>query len=169
MCVLVVGVLVGMAVGTGLVVALGNEELAGLGLPDPGPFTRAVLPAVRVLGECAAVVAVGSLLLAAFLVPPQQSGYLDTGGYSAMRTARIAALIWALTAALMVPLLAADTLGRPVSDVLDLRLLASMASVLSQVGAWALTAGLALVLAGFCWVALTWSSAVWASCCRSSR
>jgi putative copper export protein len=45
--------------------------------------------------------------------------------------------------------------------VLDLRLLASMASGLSQVGAWALSAGLAAVLAGFCWAALTWSAAVW--------
>lgn len=61
----------------------------------------------------------------------------------------------------MVPLLAADVLGRPVTDVLDLRLLASVASVLPQVGVWALTVGLALVLAGFCWTALIWSAAVW--------
>ncbi len=154
-----VGVLLGMVMGTGLIVVLGDDGLAGLG--DPGLLTRVALPAVRVLCECAAVAAVGSLLLAAFLVPPQLSGYLDTGGYAAMRTARIAALIWALTAALTVPLQAADALGRPVTDVLDLRLLASMATVLSQVGAWALTAGLALVLAGFCWAALTWSAAVW--------
>jgi putative copper resistance protein D len=106
--------------------------------------------------------------LAAFLVPPQPSGFLGTGSYAAIRTARSAALIWALTAALMVPLLAADALGRPVTHVLDLRLLASMASVLSQVGAWALSAGLALVLAGFCWAVLTWSAAVGLSCCRLS-
>jgi hypothetical protein len=130
----VVGILLGMGVATGLIVALGNDGLAGLGSPDPGLITRAVLPAVRVLCEGAAVVAVGSLLLAAFLLPPQPSGFLDTGGYAAIRIARIAALIWALTAALMVPLLAADALGRPVTDVLDLRLLASMASGLSQVG-----------------------------------
>ncbi|MGH3720739.1 MAG: cytochrome c oxidase assembly protein [Pseudonocardiaceae bacterium] len=153
-----VGVLLGMAVGTGLLVFLGG---AGLGLPDPGLFTRAALPAVRVLTECAAVVAVGSLLLAAFLVPPQASGYLDTGGYAAVRSARIAALTWALTSALMVPLLAADALGRPVTAVLDPRLLASMASAMSQIGAWALTAGIALVLTGFCCTALTWNAAVW--------
>lgn len=102
----VVGILLGMGVATGLVVALGNDGLAGGESPDPGLFTRAALPAVRVLCEGAAVVAVGSLLLAAFLVPPQPSGFLDTGGYAAIRTARIAALIWALTAALLVPLLA---------------------------------------------------------------
>ncbi len=156
-----IGVLLGIVVSAGLIVVSGEDGLTGLGLPDPGLFTRAALPAVRVLCECAALVTVGSLLLAAFLVPPQASGYLDTGGYAAVRTARIAALVWLLSAMGMVPLLAADVLGRPVTEVLDLRLLASMASVLSQIGAWALTAGIALVLAGFCWITLTWGAAVW--------
>ena len=156
-----VGVLLATAVGAGLVLVLGGDGLTGLGLPDPGLLTRAGLPVVRVLAECAAVVTVGSLLLAAFLVPPQASGYLDTGGYAAVRTARIAACVWALTSALMVPLLAADVLGRPVTDVLNLRLLASLMSELSQLGAWALTAGVALALAVFCWVALTWGAVVW--------
>ena len=154
------GALLAMAVGAGLVVALGGDSLAALGLPDPGLLTRAGLPAVRVLSECAAVVTVGSLLLASFLVPPQTSGYLDTGGYGALRTARVAALIWTLTAALMVPLTAADAVGRPVTELLDPRLLASLAE-LSQTGAWALTAGIALVLAGFCSAVLSWGSTVW--------
>ncbi|MGH3752227.1 MAG: cytochrome c oxidase assembly protein [Pseudonocardiaceae bacterium] len=155
-----VGVLLAMAVGAGLAVALGDDGLI-VGLPDPGLLTRVGLPVMRVLSECAAVVTVGSLLLAAFLVPPQASGYLDTGGHAALRTARIAALIWALSAALMVPLSAADAVGRPVTDVLDPGLLASLVSQLSKPGAWALTAWLVLVLAGFCWNALTWGAAVW--------
>ncbi len=154
------GVLLSMAVGAGLVVALGGDGLAALGLPDPGLLTRAGLPAVRVLSECAAVVTVGSLLLAAFLVPPQASGYLDTGGYAALRTARVAALVWALTAALMVPLTAAVAIGRPVTDLLDPRLLTAL-SELPQTGAWALTAGIALVLAGCCSAVLSWGSTVW--------
>ncbi|MGH3941269.1 MAG: copper resistance protein CopD, partial [Pseudonocardiaceae bacterium] len=156
-----VGVLLGMGISAGLIVLLSDDGLTALELPDPGLFTRAALPAVRVLCEGAAVITVGSLLLAAFLVPPQSSGYLDTGGYAAVRTARIAALVWALSAAAMVPLVSADALGRPVTDVLDLPLLASLASALSQVGAWALTAGIAWVLAGFCWAALSWGASVW--------
>jgi putative copper resistance protein D len=159
--VVALGVLLAVAVGAGLVVALGADGLSALGLPDPGLLTNAGLPAVRVLSECAAVVTVGSLLLAAFLVPPQASGYLDVGGYAAVRTARVAALVWALTAALMVPLIAADAVGRPVSEVLHPRLLALLAGEVAQTGAWALTAGIALVLAGFCWAVLSWGPVVW--------
>ncbi len=157
----VVGTLLATVVGAGLVVVLGGDGLTGLGLPDPGLLTRAGLPVMRALSECAAVVTIGSLLLAAFLVPPQSSGYLGTGGYAAVRVARIAALVWTLTSALMVPLLAADAVGRPVTEVLDPRLLSSLVSELSQPGAWALTAGITLVLAGFCWIALTWGAVVW--------
>lgn len=156
-----VGSLLAVAVAAGLVLGIGSDQLAALGLPDPGVLTRAALPAVRVLSECAAVVAVGSLLLAAFLVPPQDSGYLSADGYAAVRTARVAALVWALSAAMMVPLIAADGVGRPVVDVLHPQLLASLVSELSQTGAWALTAGIALLLAAFCWIALSWGSAVW--------
>ena len=50
---------------------------------------------MRALGEIAAVIAIGSLLLAAFLVPPQKSGVLDVDGYRASRTASAAAIVWA--------------------------------------------------------------------------
>jgi len=101
----VVGVALAAAVGTGLTVLLAGDALAALGLPDPGLATRAALPAARVIAECSAVIAVGSLLLAAFLVPPQASGYLDVSGYAALRAARVAAAVWMLAAAAMVPVI----------------------------------------------------------------
>lgn len=156
----ITGVLLGMVVATGLVIAAAGDALTGLGLPDPGLATRAALPAVRVLSEAAAVITVGSLMLAAFLVPPQPNGYLDAGGYAAVRTAWIAAVIWALTAVSMVVLLAADALGRPVTRMLDPPLLASMVFALSPVGAWALTASIALLLSAICWAALRWGTAL---------
>ena len=57
------------------------DALTATGLPDPGPVTAYGLPFVRAAGEIAAVVAVGSFLCAAFLVPPQTSGVLDAAGY----------------------------------------------------------------------------------------
>lgn len=83
--------LVGVAVLAGCTAAgIGALSLADAlldtGLPDPGPATTLGLPFVRAAGEIAAVLAVGSFLFAAFLVPPQQSGVLDAGGYRALRT-----------------------------------------------------------------------------------
>src|SRR5580693_3327019 len=69
--------------------------LTATGLPDPGPVTTLGLPFVRAAGEVAAVVAVGAFLLAAFLVPPQNSGVLDVDGYRAVRIGTVAAGAWA--------------------------------------------------------------------------
>src|ERR1700745_4479752 len=68
--------------------------LTATGLPDPGPVTTLGLPFVRAAGEVAAVVAVGSFLLAAFLVPPQHNGVLDAAGYRALRTGNFASGAW---------------------------------------------------------------------------
>ena len=70
------------------------DALTATGLPDPGPVTTYGLPFFRAAGEIAAVVAVGSFLFAAFLVPPQANGVLDAGGYraSAARHRRLGGL-----------------------------------------------------------------------------
>jgi len=154
------GVALAAAVGAGLTLALGADALTALGLPDPGLLTRTALPAVGTIAECAAVVAVGSLLLGAFLVPPQASGYLDVSGYAGLRTAQAAAVTWTLAAAAMVPLSVADAVGRPVAEVLSPPLLADLVPRVTQAGAWALTAGIAMLVAAGCWAALSWGSTV---------
>ena len=72
------------------------DALTATGLPDPGPATTLGLPFVRAAGEIAAVLAVGSFLFAAFLVPPQSSGVLDVGGYRALRLGTVASGVWAV-------------------------------------------------------------------------
>ncbi|MBV6760592.1 cytochrome c oxidase assembly protein [Rhodococcus opacus] len=94
-----------------------SEVLRLLGLPDPGPLTTYGVPAVMAFGETAAVVMVGSLLLAAVLVPPQPSGVLDVDGYLAVRTASVAAVLWAVCAALLVPLTLSDSSGQSLGTV----------------------------------------------------
>src|SRR5699024_771405 len=71
---------------------------------------------LRAGGELSAVIAIGSLLLAAFLVPPQHSGILDVDGYRAVRTASVAAIVWAAVGLLMVPLQLSEVSGRPLSE-----------------------------------------------------
>ena len=92
--------------------------LARLGIPDPGLLVTYGLPAVRASAEGAAAVAAGSLLLAAFLVPPQPNGVLDVGGYRAVRTAGFAAAGWAACALMLIPLTLSDVSGRPLAEAL---------------------------------------------------
>src|SRR5260370_42536245 len=92
--------LIGVAVLAGCTAAgIGALSLAGAltatGLPDPGPATTLGLPFVRAAGEIAAVLAGGSLLCAAFLVPPQSTRGLDDGGYRALPLGTVASGGWA--------------------------------------------------------------------------
>ncbi|MFI0463977.1 cytochrome c oxidase assembly protein [Saccharopolyspora sp. 5N102] len=133
-----------------------GASYALLGLPDPGPITKYGLPVVRVLAESGAVVCIGSLLLAAFGIPAKRSGALAADGYAAVRTAGWAAAVWCLGAALMVPFIAADATGRPVSDVLSAEVLFGLVDALEEAKAWALTALFAFVVALACRVVLSW-------------
>ena len=118
------GILVAAAGLAGLVAASlaalsATQALTLLGLPDPGALTTYGLPFVTAVGEVAAVLAIGFLLLAAFLVPPQRTGVLDVDGYRAVRTASTAAAVWCVCAVLMIPLSLSDTSGQPLADALD--------------------------------------------------
>src|SRR6201991_1786668 len=117
-------VLVGIALLAGVTAAaLGALTLASAltatGLPDPGPITTYGLPFVRAAGEIAAVVAVGSVMFAAFMVPPQQTGVLDADGYRALRIGTTASGLWTVCAALLVPLTVSDVTGQPLMSRLS--------------------------------------------------
>jgi len=151
-----VGAALAVLVAAALTLLVGGPVDAVPGLSNPGRFTIVALPTVRALAEISMAVAVGALLLAAFLVPPQRSGFLDVAGYRAMRFAAVAAFAWALAAALMVPLTVADTLGRPLGDVLDVGLLAQTVPRLSTATAWLATALIALLVLAACRTVLGW-------------
>jgi cytochrome c oxidase assembly factor CtaG/putative copper export protein len=131
--------------------------LTATGLPDPGPVTTIGLPFVRAAGEVAAVVAVGSFLFAAFLVPPQDNGVLDVDGYRALRVGTVAAGAWAVCAALLVPLTISDVSGQPITAHLNPASLWSLASLINISTAWRWTALLAAVLTVASLPVLRWS------------
>ena len=133
------------------------DALTATGLPDPGPVTTLGLPFVRAAGETAAVLAVGSFLLAAFLVPPQDSGVLDVAGYRALRLGTAASGAWAVCAALLVPLTISDVSGHPVSELLDPVTTWSLASLIDTASAWRWTALLAAVVTLASLPVLRWS------------
>jgi putative copper resistance protein D len=122
------------------------DALIATGLPNPGPVTNYGLPFVRAAGEIAGVVAVGSFMFAAFLVPPQQSGVLDADGYRALRLGTVASGIWTVCAALLVPLTVSDVTGQPLTSRLSPSDIWSVASLVETAGAWRWTAFLAAIV-----------------------
>ncbi|OBB78879.1 copper resistance protein CopD [Mycobacterium colombiense] len=154
-------VLVGVAVLAGCTAAgIGTLSLASAltvtGLPDPGQVTTLGLPYVRAAGEIAAVLAVGSFLFAAFLVPPQRSGVLDADGYRALRLGTVASGVWAVCAALLVPLTISDVSGHPVTDIPPMRMW-SLAGLITNASAWRWTAIMAAVITLASLSVLRWS------------
>jgi putative copper resistance protein D len=155
-------VLIGVAVLAGCTAAaIGALSLAdaltATGLPDPGPATTLGLPFVRAAGEIAAVLAVGSFLFAAFLVPPQRSGVLDVGGYRALRLGTVASGVWAVCAALLVPLTISDVSGQRLVDHLNPVQLWSVAGVVNTASAWRWTAALAAIVTLASLTVLRWT------------
>ena len=155
-------VLTAVAVVAGLVAAgIGALSLAdaltATGLPDPGPATTAGLPFVRAVGEIAGVIAIGGFLFAAFFVPPQPSGVLDADGYRALRMATAASGVWAVCAALLVPLTISDVSGHPLREHLNPIELWRVAGQVDTADAWRWTAGLALFVTAASVAVLRWS------------
>jgi cytochrome c oxidase assembly factor CtaG/putative copper export protein len=127
------------------------------GLPNPGPVTTIGLPFVQAAGEIAAVIAVGSFLTAAFLVPPQENGLLDVDGSRALRVGTVAAGAWAVCAALLVPLTISDVSGQSITAHLNPASLWSLASIINISAAWRWTALLAAALTVASLPVLRWS------------
>jgi cytochrome c oxidase assembly factor CtaG/putative copper export protein len=150
-----IGSLLAVFVGLGLATLIGGLP-SHIVLPDSTDFAARGLVVARTLAELAAAVTVGSLLFAAFLVPPQRSKILAADGYAALRMAAWAALVWCVGALLSVVFTVADTYAFPVVDVLNPRALFSLGTFLEQSTAWLLAAGVALVVAIGCRLALSW-------------
>jgi putative copper resistance protein D len=158
--VVVLGSVLAVLTAAGLTYFSGSRSLEALGLPDPGAMTTYGLPVVRTLTEIAAVFTVGGSLLAAFLAPPGDLGYLDVVGYRALRVTSYFAGTWAIGALMLVPLTVADSLGRPVTETLGFTQLLALVPQLDTAAAWALTAVIALGLFGACRVVLSWGGSV---------
>jgi cytochrome c oxidase assembly factor CtaG/putative copper export protein len=134
-----------------------TDALTATGLPNPGPVTTYGLPFVRAAGEIAAVLAVGSFMFAAFLVPPQTTGVLDAAGYRALRLGTVASGVWTVCAALLVPLTVSDVTGQPVVSRLSPSAIWSVASLVDTASAWRWTAFLAAAVTLASLPVLRWS------------
>ena len=156
----IVGAGIAVVVAAGLTAVSGARPLVALGLPDPGALTTYGLPVVRTLSEIAAVLTVGSLLLATFLTSPEPDGFLGLTGYRALRAASYTSAAWTVGALLLVPLTVSDTVGRPLTGVLGFGQLVVVVPRLAVASAWLLTAVFAVVVCAGCRIVLSWGSSV---------
>lgn len=140
-----------LAVGLALVVlavVVGSDAAPAAvpGLPDPGALTHWGLPLSRVVGELAAVGAVGWLLAAAVLLPAK-NGRLGGGARRCGRQAAAAAAVWAVATVAELVFTASDITARPAADILDAEALRSFVGATSQGKALVVVALGALVVA----------------------
>jgi putative copper export protein len=119
------------------------------GLPDAGPVTEWGLPTARLLSDVAAMLVLGALLAAAWLLPAERS-WLPPVGVRFARLAGIAAATWALAVVATVVLSLSDAVGLPVSQ-LDFASIRSYATTFSQGRALVFVAVIAAVIAVLAW------------------
>ncbi len=95
------------------------DAMAG-GLTDAGPVVRWALPLVRVVHDVAASLTIGSLLLAATMIPgrtrAESAAPDEPRRAAAFRVATAAAFVWAVAGAVGVVFTFADAAGMPLSD-----------------------------------------------------
>ncbi|MCE5287674.1 MAG: bifunctional copper resistance protein CopD/cytochrome c oxidase assembly protein [Nocardiaceae bacterium] len=127
-----------------------------LGIPDPGAVTTYGLPALTAIANGSGMVAVGALLLSAFLVPPQKDGILDVDGYRGLRTASIAATVWAVASYALVPLTLSNVSGHPVGEIVSAPNFVTLAVEVSASDAWLKTGVIALIIAGISRMVVRW-------------
>ena len=148
---------VGAAVAIAVTAISASTVLDLVGVGDPGILTRYGLPAVQPIGEIGAVVAVGGTLFAAFFVPPQSNGILDVGGYRALRSAAVGAMVWMVCALLMVPLTVSDPTGFAISEVVSVDRLITAVGQVADARSWLWTALFALMCAVVARITLRWT------------
>lgn len=134
------------------------------GVPDPGWLTTYGLPTVTAIGEVAAAIAIGSVVFAAFLVPPQEDGFLDVGGFRGIRIAATAALVWAVCAALLIPLSISNVSGQPLSDSIKPTNLINAYSQVADARTWMWTAIFAVAAAACARIVMRWGWTLLALC-----
>lgn len=141
----------------GMTIALGfvSENLAALGLPDPGLTTTAGLPFFRAAGWIFASLAVGSYLFSAFLISPKLPGKdntklrgapLSVDGHLASRTGSVAAICFGLIGILMIPLVLSDVSGQPFSVAVQPQAWGAALEQVATAVAWAWVAAISLVV-----------------------
>ncbi|MGH3846242.1 MAG: cytochrome c oxidase assembly protein, partial [Pseudonocardiaceae bacterium] len=148
-----------VAVVVVLAVQLGGAP-AGLGIGDPGLLVRVGTPLLRLVVDAAAAVCVGALVFAVFLDPAPGLATVSPAGYAAQCWGGVAAAVWSAASVGLAVFSTAEGTGQPVATVLSSPGVWSVMGALEEPAGQLVAAGLALVAALGCRIALSWRAAV---------
>ena len=110
-------IVAGLALAAFLVLGGGSYERAPIGIADPGAFVGWALPFTKLLNDLAAVLVIGFLVAAAFLLPSPQA---EVKGLSveAVRLASRWATVWAVMSVVYFFLkVSGDIFGKPLTQL----------------------------------------------------
>ena len=130
----------------------GGAERAAAGFEDGGATVAWGLPIARLIGEGAAVLALGALIAALVFSPRGPGGSLSGPSRRFARATAYLGLVWTFFAAAQILLTAADLMGRPVSAV-SATALSNTALTVAQGRAQLIAAVAGLIIFGCAWLA----------------
>ena len=152
---------VAVGFGVGLLVMVATLQIGGgapepspVGIPDPGPLVGWALPATTFLTRVAAVVVIGFLLAAVFLLPTS-TDVVEGLSVAAVALASRWAVVWSLASLAVLVLAVSDVFARPLTG-LSFSMVTSVAFETSLGRALLVQAAAAAVLA----VAVRWTIGV---------
>lgn len=139
---------VAAAISLAVTIAGGSGLYTIVSRDVPGELTSVVSASLEVLALISSTICIGALFSAAFLRPKVGKERLLLDHSGDLGVVRISALVWTVTAVLLVAVDAADSNGQPLSDLFHPGALSYLFSATYPPGAWMMAAICAFVI--FC-------------------
>ncbi|MBF6328362.1 cytochrome c oxidase assembly protein [Nocardia transvalensis] len=138
--------------------ALGHQPYDQQGLPYPGFAAALTYALLRLIAALAGAFTVGPLMYALFCTVPTAQGRIDVDGYTGVRIAERAALVWLAAALALIPVSAADSAGMSVTRALRVGAVGPLIGAAEKPKTWIVVTLAVLIVAVLVRVALSWNS-----------
>ncbi|MFI9400878.1 cytochrome c oxidase assembly protein [Nocardia sp. NPDC052316] len=148
-----------LALVVGSVVEAGATPYRAAGTAYPGFADVLVYVLLRVVAALAGATALGALVYAVCCTAVTGRGRLDVDGYSGLRLAERAGVVWLVSALALIPVTAANVGGLTVSSLFRLGALAPLIDASEKPKAWIVVALLAAVVTLGARIILSWNGA----------
>lgn len=149
-----------LALVIGSVVEAGDAPYRAAGTAYPGLADVLAYVLLRVVAGLAGATALGALVYSVCCTAVTDRGRLDVDGYSGLRLAERAGLVWLLSALALIPMTAANVGGLTFSGLFRIGALGALIDASEKPKAWIVVAVLAAVVTLGARMFLSWNGAV---------